>query len=86
MPVIANHPFVAPVVDVRALHAMLDRARRRRDLSWRALAKELGLVASTMSRMEDGRHPDLAAFATMITWLGVPAETFYRQTESKGAP
>lgn len=66
-------------VDVQALHAALDVERRARSLSWRGLAQQLDLSASTLSRMAEGRHPDVVAFATMTTWLGVPAETFYRR-------
>ena len=73
--------FAAPGVDVLAIHAMLDRERQRRDLSWRGLATKLGLVASTISRMREARHPDLQAFVRMTSWLGVPAETFYRHPE-----
>lgn len=65
------------IVDVGRLHAALDAKRTERDLSWRQLAKEIGVSPSTMSRLtnEDVR-PDVDAFAAMVTWLGVPAEKF----------
>lgn len=66
-------------VDVKALHAALDAARIERDLSWRQLAKELDVSASTISRMANGLRPDIEAFAAMTTWLRMPAETFYRK-------
>ncbi|WP_086667122.1 helix-turn-helix domain-containing protein [Lentzea kentuckyensis] len=64
-------------VDVARLHAALDAARESKDMSWRQLAKELGVSPSTMSRLanEDAK-PDVNAFAAMVTWLGVPAEKF----------
>lgn len=68
----------APTVDVKALHAALDAARRANDLSWRKLAKELGVSPSTMSRMANGLSPDLPAFAAMTSWLRMRAEDFYR--------
>ncbi|MEU7890728.1 helix-turn-helix transcriptional regulator [Microbispora bryophytorum] len=64
-------------MDVKALHAALDAARIEKDLSWRQLAKEIGVSASTISRMANGLKPDVTAFAAMTTWLRMPAETFY---------
>jgi len=68
---------VHPNVDVQSLHAALDAARAEQGLSWRQLAKELGVSASTISRMANGLKPDVTAFAAMTTWLRLPAERFY---------
>jgi transcriptional regulator with XRE-family HTH domain len=67
----------APNVDVKSLHAALDAAREHRGLSWRQLAKELNVSASTISRMANGLKPDVTAFAAMTTWLHMRAEDFY---------
>lgn len=64
-------------VDVQSLHGALDRARESRGLSWRQLAKEIGVSASTISRMANNLKPDVTAFAAMTTWLKMPAESFY---------
>ncbi|MGC5015763.1 helix-turn-helix domain-containing protein [Streptosporangium sp. DT93] len=64
-------------MDVKALHAALDAARVKECLSWRQLAKEVGVSASTISRMANGLKPDVTAFAAMTTWLRMPAESFY---------
>ena len=65
-----------PTVDVAALHAALDSTRNTRGLSWRQLAKELGVSPSTISRMANGLRPDVTAFAAMTTWLNMPADDF----------
>lgn len=62
---------------MRVLHATLDAARTEKDLSWRQLAKEIGVSASTISRMANGLNPDVGAFVAMTTWLHMPAKTFY---------
>lgn len=67
----------SPGVDVKALHAALDAARTEKKLSWRQLAKEIGVSASTISRMANGDKPDVTAFAAMTTWLHMRAEAFY---------
>ncbi|WP_068494654.1 helix-turn-helix domain-containing protein [Pseudoclavibacter helvolus] len=69
-------------VDVKSLHAALDHAREEKKLSWRQLAKELDVSASTLSRMANGLKPDVSAFAAMTTWLRMPAESFYRVTSN----
>ncbi|OXM45452.1 helix-turn-helix domain-containing protein [Amycolatopsis alba] len=63
-------------IDVIALHGALDAAREARELSWRQLAKLLDVSPSTMSRLANGKNPDVEAFATMVRWLDVPAEKF----------
>jgi len=75
----------SPTVDVVALHAALDAARGEKGLSWRQLAKELDVSASTISRMANGLKPDVTAFAAMTTWLNMKAESFYRNTENESA-
>ncbi|MEU2947389.1 helix-turn-helix transcriptional regulator [Nocardiopsis alba] len=63
-------------LDVEALYAALDSERRSRDLSWRQLAKEVQVSPSLLSRLGNGLRPDVDSFATLIRWLGVPAEQF----------
>lgn len=70
-------------VDVQSLHAALDQARERQGLSWRQLAKELGVSASTISRMANDLKPDVEAFAAMTSWLHMPAENFYVSASSQ---
>jgi transcriptional regulator with XRE-family HTH domain len=72
----------APMVDVKALHAALDAARSQKGLSWRRLAKDLGVSASTVSRMANGYRPDVSGFAAMTSWLRMPAEAFYRRDDA----
>jgi transcriptional regulator with XRE-family HTH domain len=67
-------------VDVGALYAALDAKRKALNTSWREVARELGVSASTFSRMAQGRRPDVDTFATLLRWLGMPAEPFMRST------
>ena len=65
-------------LDVGALYAALDAARGIRNLSWRQLAKEIDVSPSTMSRLANDLKPDVNAFAAMVSWLNIPAETFIK--------
>lgn len=70
-------------IDVASLHAALDEARRARDLSWRQLAFTIGLSPSTLARLGNGYRPDVDGFATLVSWLNLPAETFMTGVASK---
>ena len=76
-----------PHLDVSALRAALDQHRRARKLSWRQVASEAGVSPSTLSRMTQDKRPDVDSFAAIVSWLGVPADTFLvaRHGESIGA-
>jgi transcriptional regulator with XRE-family HTH domain len=63
-------------IDVASLYAALDKARISRDLSWRQLAGEVGISPSTLSRLANDHNPDVTAFASMVSWLRMPAEQF----------
>lgn len=64
------------VVDVEALHEALDRKRRSEEMSWRDVAAEVGVSASTLTRMAQGASPDVEGFGKMVRWLRLPADDF----------
>ncbi len=64
-------------INTAALYSALDAARRERQLSWRALAAEIGVSPSLLSRLGNGLKPDTDGFATIIAWLRLPAEDFF---------
>lgn len=64
-------------IDTAVLYAALDAARSERGLSWRGLAKEIGVSPSLMSRIGNGLKPDTDGFATIVAWLRLPAEQFF---------
>lgn len=44
---------------------------KRGDRKLRDVAKEIGVGAATLMRIENGRAPDLATFGKMCRWLGI---------------
>ena len=66
-------------VDIAALRAALDATRDARGLFWRDVAQQVGVSASTFSRMAQGHYPDVNAFVRMLHWLGMPHEAFVVQ-------
>lgn len=63
-------------INVAGLHGAVNAARETRGLSWRQAAKDMGVSPSLLSRMGNGFRPDADGFATIVRWLGMPAETF----------
>lgn len=73
---------MASEIDIRELAKLIKSKRGRRGL--REVAKELGDVsASTLSRIEQGKIPDLDTFMKLCKWLGVSADHFTKDTDSK---
>lgn len=68
-----------PVVDIDALAAAVDQQRDTRKMSWRAVAQELELSPSTLTRLRNGYAPDTAALIALTAWLGMTVEDFTRE-------
>ena len=62
--------------DVTALHAAMDAQRRSRRLTWKDVATESGVSASTLTRLSQGRQPDVNSLAALTGWLGMSADNF----------
>ena len=73
---------MAPTINIRELAAMLRARRGQRGL--RAVAQEIGgISASTLSRVEQGKIPDLDTFLRLCRWLGVSPEQFTTDKEEQ---
>ena len=64
--------------DGAALHAALDSERRSRRLTWKNVAAQSGVSASTLTRLSQGRQPDVNSLAALTAWLGMSADHFMR--------
>ena len=64
--------------DVMALHAAMDAQRRSRRLAWKDVATESRVSASTLTRLSQGRQPDVNSLAALTAWLGMSADHFMR--------
>jgi transcriptional regulator with XRE-family HTH domain len=62
---------------LEALVGALDSERKARGISWRKLAEEAGVSPSTLTRMQQGKSPDVNTFTALTRWLKIPAERFY---------
>jgi transcriptional regulator with XRE-family HTH domain len=69
-------------INVDAIVAALDSERRAKNLSWRQLAKDAGVSPSTLTRMQQGKSPDVNTFTTLTRWLNTPAERFFSDSDT----
>ena len=71
------------LLQVESLVAALDSERKARGLSWRQVAKEADVSPSTLTRMQQGKSPDVNTFSALTQWLGIAAERFYAEQSPK---
>jgi|SRR5579859_2436045 len=62
--------------DAEAFFAALDAQRQVKKLTWKQVAVETGVSASTLTRMAQGRKPDVDGLAALLRWSGLKAEDF----------
>lgn len=70
-------------IDVQALYAALDADRREKAISWRSLARDVGVGPSLFSRMANGFKPDADSFATIVDYLNVDASQFFTDRQEE---
>jgi len=69
--------------DSDAFYASLNAARLSRQKTWKEVAEEAGVNASTLSRIGQGAKPDVNGLASLLSWAGLKAETFIRGGSKK---
>lgn len=64
--------------DATGFYQALDVTRRSKDLSWREVAGATGVSPSTLTRMAQGKRPDVDSLAALAAWSGLSADGFIR--------
>ena len=64
------------VFDAEGFFAALDSHRIDREMTWRQVAKESGVSPSTLTRMAQGKRPDVDSLASLLAWSGESADGF----------
>lgn len=64
--------------DSEAFYAALNAARLSRQKTWKEVAEEAGVNASTLSRIGQGAKPDVNGLAALLNWSDLKAEMFIR--------
>lgn len=64
--------------DSEAFYAALNAQRLSRQMTWKEVADEAGVNASTLSRIGQGAKPDVNGLAALLAWSHLKAEMFIR--------
>ncbi|SRR5258708_40314890 len=62
--------------NVSAFYSALDAVREARGLSWKQVAAESGVNASTLTRIGQGKKPDVDGLSSLLVWSHLKAEMF----------
>lgn len=71
--------------DNEAFFEALNSHRLAKGLTWKQVAAETGISASTLTRMAQGKRPDVDGLAALLKWSGLKAEDFI-EGDSKAVP
>jgi transcriptional regulator with XRE-family HTH domain len=71
------------IFDTEAFHSALDSQRIAMGMTWKDVAGESKVSASTLTRMAQGKKPDADGLAALLHWSGLNAETFIRAANAQ---
>lgn len=72
--------------DASAFYEALDAQRLSKRLNWKQVAQASGVSASTLTRMAQGKRPDVDSLAALAAWSGLNADNFIRSEETRPEP
>jgi len=64
--------------DAQAFYRAMDAERLSRDLNWKQVAKQSGVSASTLTRLAQGRKPDVDSMSALVSWSGLDSCIFIK--------
>ena len=68
--------------DAEGFYAALDAQRQSKNLTWKKVAEEAEVSASTLTRMAQGKRPDVDSMAALANWSGLSTDTFVGRAEN----
>ncbi|MEU5993584.1 helix-turn-helix transcriptional regulator [Spirillospora sp. NPDC047418] len=69
--------------DAGAFFAALDAARQDRGLNWKQVAGQAMVSQSTLTRLAQGKRPDVDSLAALVDWGGLNADDFVVRVHNK---
>ncbi len=62
--------------DVESFYSALDSQRQAKGMSWKEVSEQSGVSQPTLSRMSQGKRPDVDGLALLLAWSGLDATLF----------
>lgn len=69
--------------DASAFYSALDAQRIAKKMNWKEVAANSGVSASSLTRMAQGKRPDVDSLAALVAWSGLNADDFIREKEGQ---
>jgi transcriptional regulator with XRE-family HTH domain len=70
--------------DAQAFYAAIDSQRMALQKNWKQVAADSGVSASTLTRMAQGKRPDVDSLAALLSWSGLKADDFIQKDAQGG--
>lgn len=64
--------------DAEGFYAALDGHRVSLGITWKNVAEKTGVSPSTLTRMGQGKRPDVDSLAALASWSGIDVKSFYK--------
>jgi transcriptional regulator with XRE-family HTH domain len=74
--------------DASGFFTALDGVRVTRGCNWKQVAAQVGISQSTLTRLAQGKRPDIDSLAALVDWAGLRADDFVIRVhgEAQDAP
>jgi transcriptional regulator with XRE-family HTH domain len=73
--------------DFEGFYRALSATRESRNVTWKTVAQEASVGASTLARMAQNRRPDADGLASLAAWSGLnPADFVYGAKTARAEP
>lgn len=72
--------------DNTAFFSALDAQRLSKRMNWKQVSAETGVSASTLTRLAQGKRPDVDGLAALLRWSGLKAESFIGSDDVNSSP
>lgn len=69
-------PMTRAKFDAQGFFNALDSQRAARSLLWKNVAEQAGVSQSTLTRLAQGKRPDVDSLAALVDWAGLKADDF----------
>ncbi|HWA18301.1 MAG TPA: hypothetical protein VG757_04840 [Devosia sp.] len=81
-----SNPDVSHRFDGEGFFLSLESVRSARGLTWKRVAEQAKVPASTLTRMSQGRKPDVDSLTALCAWSGLRADDFMTGAKKKTEP
>lgn len=68
------------------MNEALDATRQVKEMTWKDVANHSGVSASSLTRMAQGKRPDVDTLAALASWSGLRTDQFVRPSAGRPEP